>query len=192
MAGKLTMAAVRDPQMTIRIVLGVLVLLNLIAAGFVMFPPGGSAEELDQQLASLQSQFLKSGKTLATSKQHVAAVEKGRSQGDEFLSTYFLSVRTASATILDDLNAAASAAKIKPGQVSYATEPIEGSDTLSMMTVNANFDGTYGDLMNFIHRIDQSERLLIIESLNAAPTTGSNMLSVNMKIDAFVRGEAGE
>ena len=185
-------SASRDPQMALRIVLGALVLLNLIAAGLVMFPPGGSPEELDRELASLQSQVLKNNKTLQTTKQHVAAVEKGRSQGEEFLSNYFLSVRTASSTILDDLNAAANATKIKPGQISYATEPIEGSNDLSMMTINANYDGTYADLMNFIHRIDQSQRLLIIESLNAAPQAGSNMLSVNMKIDAFVRGEAGE
>jgi hypothetical protein len=178
--------------MLIRVVLGALVLLNLVAAGFVMFPPGGSPEELNQQLASLQSQVLKNRKTLETTRQHVAAVEKGRSQGEEFLSNYFLATRTASATILDDLSAAANATKIKPGQISYSTEPIEGSNDLSMMTINANYDGTYADLMNFIHRIDQSQRLLIIESLNAAPQAGSNTLSVNMKIDAFVHGEAGE
>ncbi len=36
-----------------RVVLGVLVALNLIAAGFVFYTPGGSAETLEQDLGRL-------------------------------------------------------------------------------------------------------------------------------------------
>ena len=47
-------------------------------------------------------------------------------------------------------------------------------------------------MLKFVHSIDQSPRLLIIESLSAVPQQGSNTLSVSMKIDAFVRtGEVG-
>ena len=61
-----------------------------------------------------------------------------------------------------------------------------------MMTITANYEGTYQNLMNFVHQVDQSQGLMIIESLNAAPQSGSNTLVVNLKIDTFVREDTGE
>ena len=46
------------------------------------------------------------------------------------------------------------------------------------------------NLVNFIGELDHSERLLIIESMSAAPQQGSNILTVSMKIDAFIRDDS--
>jgi hypothetical protein len=59
-----------------------------------------------------------------------------------------------------------------------------------MMTITANYEGTYRNLLNFISELDRSEQLLIIESMSAAPQQGSNTLTVSMKIDAFIRDES--
>jgi type IV pilus assembly protein PilO len=182
----------RDPRVMVRIVLGVLVALNVVAAIVLLFPPGGTAEQMEEQLAGLQGQASVKEKALKITRQHVAAVEKGRSEGEQFLGNYFLSRRTAYSTLLDQLGEAAQQSQIKPREHSYATEPIEGSDTLSMMTITANYEGTYQNLMNFVHQVDQSPGLMIIESLNAAPQTGTNNLVVNMKLDTFVREDTGE
>ena len=176
----------------LRIVLGVLIAANLIAAGFVMYPPGGSADDLERQLADLQSRATANRTLLASTHQHVAAVEKGRVEGDQFLDGYFLARRTAYSTLLTELVDAADRSKIKPKEHAYATEPIEGSDTLSMMTISANYEGTYANLMRFVHEIDTSPRMLIIEGLTAAPQQAGGALSVSMKIDAFVREDGSQ
>lgn len=170
-----------------RIILGVLLAANLIAAGLVMYPPGGSADSLERQAADLQARAISSKVLLESTRQHVAAVEKGRTEGDRFLGGYFLARRTAYSTLLTELVEAADRSKIKPREHAYATEPIEGSDTLSMMTISANYEGTYANLMNFVHEIDKSPRLFIIEGLTAAPQQTGGTLNVSMKIDAFVR-----
>ena len=170
-----------------RIILGVLLAANLIAAGLVMYPPGGSADSLERQVADLQAKAVSNRALLASTRQHVAAVEKGRTEGDHFLGNYFLARRTAYSTLLMELVEAADRSKIKPKEHAYATEPIEGSDTLSMMTISANYEGTYANLMRFVHEIDKSPRMFIIEGLNAAPQQTGGTLSVSMKIDAFVR-----
>ena len=172
-----------------RMVLGVLLAANLIAAVFVMYPPGGSADDLERQRATLVAQAASARTRLTQTTQHTSAVEKGRSEGDKFLDDYFLARRTAYATLLTELVGAADEAKIKPKEHAYATEPIEGSDSLSMMTITANYEGTYANLMRFVHAIDQSPRMLIIEGLNAAPEQGNNNLAISMKIDAFVRDD---
>jgi len=172
-----------------RIALGVLLLATIGAGWIVMYPPGGSADELQRQLAALESQTASRRALLVSTRQHVAAVEQGRAEGDKFLSQYFLARRTAYSTLLTELVAAADEAKIKPKEHAYATEPIEGSDSLSMMSISANYEGTYANLMRFVHQLDRSPRLLIIEALNAAPEQSGGTLNISMKIDTFVRDD---
>jgi hypothetical protein len=180
----------RDLTRRIRIILGALLALNVVAAGLVLFPPGGSADDLERELARLQSQIMQKRTLLERSRLNVAAIEKARGEGDHFLNDYFLSRRTADSTLLSELTAAASKAQIKERDGAQTTEYIEGSDSLSMMTITANFEGTYRNLVNFIAELDHSERLLIIESMSAAPQQGSNILTVSMKIDAFIRDDS--
>jgi hypothetical protein len=177
----------RDLTRKIRIVLGALLALNLIALGLVLFPPGGSADDLERELANLQSQVMQKRALLERSRLNVAAIEKAREEGDHFLDDYFLARRTADSALLSALTEAASKAQIKERDRAQTTEFIEGSDSLSMMTITANYEGTYRNLLTFIGELDHSEQLLIIESLSAAPQAGSNILTVSMKIDAFIR-----
>ncbi|HTM13573.1 MAG TPA: type 4a pilus biogenesis protein PilO [Bryobacteraceae bacterium] len=172
-----------------RVALGALLLAAIGAAWIVMYPPGGSADELQRQLAALEAQAAAKRALLASTRQHVAAVEQGRTEGDKFLNQYFLGRRTAYSTLLSELVDAADRAKIKPKEHAYATEPIEGSDSLSMMSISANYEGTYANLMRFVHEIDRSPRLLIIEALNAAPEQSGGTLNISMKIDTFVRDD---
>jgi hypothetical protein len=178
-----------DLKRKIRIALGTLLALNLIALGLVLFPLGGSADDLEREFATLQSQLVQKRAQLDRSRLNVAAIEKARGEGDHFLDDYFLTRRTADSALLTELNAAALKAQIKERDSAQTTELIEGSDALSMMTITANFEGTYRNLLNFIGELDRSKQLLIIESMTAAPQQGSNTLTVSMKIDAFIRDE---
>jgi Tfp pilus assembly protein PilO len=174
-----------------RWLVGALLAANIVAAFFLLYPPGGSAEDLDRQWASLQAQLAAKRKLVTEMRQHVASVEKGRSEGDQFLGQYFLSRRTAYATLLSELVEAANTAGITPREHAYTMDPIEGSADMDMMTITANYEGTYANLLRFVHAVDQSPRLLIIEGLSAAPVQGSNTLTVNMKMEAFVRQDGG-
>jgi len=182
----------QDLKRKIRIVLGVLLGLNVIAAGLVLFPPGGSADDLERQMTALQSQVAQKRALLERTKLNVAAVETARGEGDKFLTDYFLGRRVADSALLSELTAAATKAQIKERDRAQTTELIEGSDSLSMMTITANYEGTYRNLLNFIGELERSGPLLIIESLTAAPQQGSNTLTVSMKIDAFIRDDAGD
>ena len=176
-----------DPQFVLRVLIGVLLGCNLIAAGILLFPPGGSAEDLERELASLQGQEVSKRALVEKTRQHVAAVELGRAEGDQFLSQYFLGRRAATETLLTELGEAAAGSKIRERDRSFSFEPIDGSDTLLMLSITATYEGEYGDLLHFVHEIDKSPSLMIIESLSAAPQTGSKILSITLKLDTFVR-----
>ncbi|HEV8415217.1 MAG TPA: hypothetical protein VGQ49_16625 [Bryobacteraceae bacterium] len=180
----------RNLARRIRIVLGTLLALNVIAAGLLLFPPGGSADDLEREQASLQSQVVQKRALLERTRLNVSAIEKAREEGNQFLDSYFLNRRIADSTLLSALTEAASKAQIKERDRAQTTEYIEGSDSLSMMTISANYEGTYKNLLNFIGELDHSKHLLIIESMSAAPQQGSNILTVSLKIDAFIRDDS--
>lgn len=176
-----------NPRGVIRLGLGVLVAANLIAAYFVVRPIGGSAEELSQQALEMHSQIRQQQGVLERTRVLVSKIESGRGEGDRFMSGYFLPRRPAYSIIVGELNDLASQAKITSRDSAWALEPVEGSDTLDMLQISANFEGTYPDLVHFMNLLDKSNRLLIIESLNATPQQTGGRLNVMLKLDTFVQ-----
>ncbi|HUS05216.1 MAG TPA: type 4a pilus biogenesis protein PilO [Bryobacteraceae bacterium] len=177
----------RDPRLIVRVVLGALLLANLAAAFAVFRPFGGSAEELDAQAVALRQQVQQKQASVQRLRALAAKIEGGRTAEDEFLNTYFMRRQTASSTIVSELMKSAKDSGIKQAEHSYSFDPVEGSDTLSMMTIVGNYEGTYADLLQYVNRLDKSPRFLILDSLAAAPQQGGNTLRVNIKLNTFVR-----
>src|SRR5271165_98560 len=170
----------------LRLAVVVLAVVNLTALYFVLRPLGGSPEELRERAIEMKGQVRQRQGNLERTRKLVAKIEAGRAEGDQFLNHYFLPRRSAYPQILAELTKAASDAKIKPKESAFATELIDGSDTLSLMQISANYEGSYPDLLRFINLIDKSNSLLIVEGLNATPQQGSPLLSVTLKLDTFV------
>jgi hypothetical protein len=178
----------RDPVAWAQLVTIVLLAANLAGAWLVLRPPGGSPDELRAELSSMRAQVVQQRNLLARSRLLSTRVETGRAQDQRFMSQYFLDQRTAASTVAAGLIDNAKEAGVKLKDAAYPTEPVEGSDSLSMMTVSANFEGNYPDLIHLLDRIDKSSRLVLIESLQAVPEQGSNRLNISLRFNVFVRG----
>jgi Tfp pilus assembly protein PilO len=176
-----------DPRSTARIGLGILLALNLIAAWFVYSPVGGSADEMETRLSDLRRQVAQKQAVLQRSKQLAAKVDKGRTQGDEFLGRYFLSRPTTYSTLVGELNQLAKTAGVRPKEQAYNEEEVEGSDELGMVSIAAGYEGTYADLLHFLRELDKANRLVIIESLAASPQQGSGVLNISLRLNTFIR-----
>ncbi|HEY3741155.1 MAG TPA: hypothetical protein VGL53_14990 [Bryobacteraceae bacterium] len=172
----------------LKAVLGGLVVLNLIAIGLILYPPGGSPEQMQAQLQDLQTQVLQRKSQLLRTRTLAGKVSLGRDQGDLFMDQYFLNSSTTYSTIVGELVGAAQRANVKPKEHSYVTEPIEGSDDLTMMSITGAYEGTYANLMHFVNEIDRTRRLLIIENLAAQPQQGKgDLLNISIRFDTFVK-----
>jgi len=180
----------KDPRLTARIVLGLLLAANLVAAAAVLRPWGGSPEDLQRQLAQLREDARRREESVGRLRTLVQTVEKTRTESDQFLGKYFLDSQIAYSTVLDELRVLAEKAGVKARDHSYNSEPIEGSDTLAVVTITGNYDGTYADLVKFVNALDRSPRFLTIERLQAAPLQSQGALSISLRINVYVRGEA--
>ena len=177
----------KDPRVAMRALLGVLLLANLVAAVIAFKPFGGGADDLRRDRNALQQQLAILEKQVAKSKRLVEKVSTARSQGDQFLSKYFTDRRVVTSTIQGELEEIAKEAGVTYQPTTWTPEPIEGSDTLSMWTINAGCQGTYAALSKFVNLVDKSPRFLIIESMVAAPQQTGQILNVTIKVDTFVK-----
>jgi hypothetical protein len=176
-----------NPRALIRLGLGVLAVANLAALYFVIRPIGGSAQDLAQQALDMHSAIRQQQGVLDRTRLLAGKIESGRGQGDKFMSAYFLPRRTAYSTIVSELNDLAGQSKVTSRDSAWALDAVDGSETLDMLQITANFEGLYPDLIHFINLLDKSDRLLIIESLNATPQQTGGRLNVMMKLDTFVQ-----
>ena len=184
---------VNDPRVVMRGIIGVLLVANLAAAIVAFHPFGGGPDDLRREQQSLTAQLAQLQHRLATSKVLVDKVQTARTQGDKFLDQYFTDTPTTSAIILSELTDLSKQANIRMGTAQWNREPIEGSDTLVLLSTQVGFEGTYASLTKFINLVDKSPRFMIIESLQAAAPQqqGGQSLNVTLKIDTFVKEVPG-
>jgi Tfp pilus assembly protein PilO len=183
--------AIKEPRVLLRAAIGTLLAANLVAAVMAFKPFGGSADDLRREQQALRVQLARLQTRAATSKRLVEKVETARREGDQFLANYVTDLRTMSSSIQAELNRTAKEAGIKALPATLDLEPIEGSDTLEMMTISAGYEGSYADLTKFVNLLDKSPRFLIIENMQTAPQQGGQSLNVTLKLDTFVRETAG-
>jgi type IV pilus assembly protein PilO len=160
---------------------------DLVAAAVVFKPWASSVEDLERQAAALRHELRQQQTTLDRLRVVVGKVESARTDGDRFMRKYLLGKRSMASTLLGDLEQMARRAGIHQKDTTFSFEPVEGSDTLTKVVITAVYEGTYADLIQFLNRLDRSDRFLIVESLGAAPQQGGMVLGVTMKLSAFVQ-----
>ncbi len=193
---KVAGAALRDPRVAMRVVIGALLAANLAAAIVAFKPFGGSADDLRREQADLRRQITLLEQRAKSSQALVANIDTARRQGDEFLGRYVLDARNATSTLREELDKVAAEAGLKPLPSMWTPEPIEGSGTLTMVSMAAGYEGQYANLRKFVELLDKSPRFLIIENLSvSAPQQqqqqAGQTVNVTVKLDAFVRTAPG-
>lgn len=199
-SGQLKVAGlqIKDPRVAMRAVIGALLLANLGVAVVAFKPFGGSADDLRQEQAALSTQLSQLQTRLDAAKRLVDNMEIARTQGDEFLEQYIMEERSLAGTTLEEMTRIATDSGIRAQQAVFQEEPVEGSDTLQMVSIQQGFEGTYANLTKLINLLDKSPRFLIIDAMNLnAPQQqnvqqgGPQLLRVTLTVITYVRSDAG-
>ena len=167
--------------------LGVLLLFDLAFYLFAVRPLDAREEETIAAIAALEQQLEQRGEAAEQLRDVVGKVETARSTGDGLIEDITIRRQVAFSTLVVELDAAASEAQIEDRDRTYDIEPVDGTEEYGIVRMNANFRGSYENIVRFLNLIDRSEQFLIIESLGASPRSESADLQVTMRIDTFVR-----
>ena len=181
------------PRRNIKLVLAALIVCDLLLYLFALGPLSESDRERRLQVENLRRQVRDRTVQVEKLAALVQKVETARTEGDKLLDEITMPRRTAFSTIVSELDQAGSKAGVELRDRGLSVEPIEGSDTLSMLTVTQGLEGSYENLVRFLNMLDRSPRFLIIESLGAAPQQSGTkqqqgaLLSVTLRLDTFMR-----
>ena len=181
-----------DPKVLVRMALGFVLLLNLVAAAFVLHLFGTSTEDLMQELETSRARLQAEKSKVARVRVLSAKIDTGKSEGDKFLSSYMSTRRTTFSTIIGEITTLSKQAGITMKEANIAPlDPIDGSADIDMMTIAVNFEGNYGQLVKWINALDRSRRFLIIESVTASPQPKGDLVNVSIKLNTFVKDDNG-
>lgn len=177
-------------QVRVRIGLGVLLAFNIAAAGFAFHWWDDSPSDLERKLSDTRTRLTAARAQLNRSKTVASKIETASSQSGSFMGQYMTPRRSTYSTILGELSQAAQTAGIKYREGSVSRDAIEGSQSLSMLTITTGYEATYPNLVKFVNLLDKSQRFMIIESMTASPQGQTGNLLVTLKLYTFVRDDA--
>jgi Tfp pilus assembly protein PilO len=172
----------------LRILFFALLLLNLIACYFYFDPPGGSQQELAAQDQQIKNQIAAMNVRGARLQLMAARVETGSSQIADFQKTYFLPKRIAYGAVIEEIQRMAKTSGLQERDAGFAEEPIEGTGDLSLLTIKANYEGSYSSLIRFLYESDRSPMLLMLDSLTAAPEKNGQIVA-DIRFQAVIRDQ---
>jgi hypothetical protein len=176
-----------NAQVYLKALAGALAALNAVALFFYLAPPGGSREELTEQIVQARHQIAGMRGQNVRMRTTAVNVEAGGGQASDFEAKYFLPKRLAYVTVVGEIQRLAKASGLQERDGVYTEEPIEGTADLSLLTKSANFEGPYTNLMRFLNEMDHSPMLLMLDALTAVPQSKSGEINATMRFQAIVR-----
>lgn len=176
-------------QSRLRILLGILVLLNAVGLYFYFDPPGGSQSELTAQDQQLTNQLAAMRNQDARIKSMANRIQTGSDQITQFEKDYFLPKRIAYSAVISEIEQMAKEAGLQARDAGFVEEPIEGSTDLSLMNIKANYEGSYASFTKFLHATDKSKLLLMLDSVTAAPEKNGDIIA-DIRFQAVIQDRA--
>lgn len=165
----------------VRMVLGLLVLLNGILLLLVFRPPSRSLAERQQELEETRGRHEAVSRGVAQMRELRTKLQAGIQDGREFSEKNFLARKTAFSAMLEDLEQLASQNRLKPAGVNYRLNDERNQPGWVNVEVTLTVEGDYPDLVRFINRVEQSELFWMIDSLNVSGSPSRGLrLSLQM------------
>lgn len=159
-------------------VIGILLLLNLAAAGVAIWYVG-------PQLATLENDFLRAQQNYRDARKSGEVDESPQGlfrRGLADLQTLSAAIpdRTEFTGLISDLFAMAGQSRLDIDRVNYAPAPVKGEEELLSYTLSFNVSGDYGQVKKFIYLIEHSPRLVAIEELTLNSSEGQRPGQINL------------
>src|ERR1700761_1169473 len=168
---------------------GALALLNGVALFLYLDPPGGSREQLSEEVRQVRNEIAAARARSTHLKTIAGKVQVGSNESSEFEARFFLPKRVAYEDVIAEIQRMSEASGLKERDSVFTEEPIEGTADLSLLNATGNYEGTYENLMRFLHEVDRSPMLLMLDTMQAAPQQHAGQLTTSIRFQAVIREE---
>jgi len=176
----------RGPRFWLQVIVIALAVLNVAALFFYLAPPGGSRAELAAQSQQLESAIAAAKMQTQRLKRVSSNVQVGGEQATTFTAHYIFPKRLAYEAIIAEIQRMAQAAHLTERDGAWSEDPIEGTDDLSLVTNQVNFEGSYANMLRFLYEVDRSPMMLMLDTLTATPQRAGE-ITAQARFQAVIR-----
>jgi hypothetical protein len=171
------MPDLRKSRRKLKIVIGTMLAVDVIAVGVLFSPLVGSEESRNQQLNQLKIELLKKNRDVTPMRGMPEKIVLAKQQIGEFYKDRFAS---SDSELLEKLGKLASENKIPMQHMSYKEEAPESSGIIPI-EIAGTFTGDYLQLVRFINTLERSELFFDVDGVDlAGESAGSVRLQITM------------
>jgi Tfp pilus assembly protein PilO len=175
----------------LKVTAGILAVLNAAALFLYISPPGGTRRQLAEESLQVRNQIAAARAQTVRLRTVSGKVQTGSTETSQFEGKYILPKRAAYEEVIGEIQRMAKAAGFQERDAVFTEEPIEGTADLSLLNITASYQGSYDNLMHFLHEADRSPMLLILDNLQAAPQQKGGQINTSIRFQAVIRENAG-
>jgi len=174
------------------IVLAALLLLNLGFYLFLNLPRLRALDNLTSGRDEARRSLMVTSKTCETLKEAIATYDREASRLQEFYDLRMGTQVERMTVIQKEIRDIAAEFRVDPDSIDYNPSEVEGSD-ITRFQITIPLVGGYPNLRQFVNRIEASQRLFVVDSIELAGSReGGAMLSLTIRISTFFRSPEGE
>lgn len=175
----------------LKAVAGTLAVLNAAALFFYISPPGGTRHQLAAESLQVRNQIAAARAQTVRLRTVSGKVQTGSTETSQFEGKYILPKRLAYEEVIGEIQRMTKAAGLQEREAVFTEEPIEGTADLSLLNITASYQGSYDNLMRFLHEADRSPMLLILDNVQAAPQQKGGQINTSIRFQAVIRENTG-
>jgi Tfp pilus assembly protein PilO len=184
------MANVRDLRRKVQVTMAVLVGLNLLAAGALLYMMVRGINQLPAEFHSLHEQVQTKKSAIVPPRTVDERLNQAREQIAHFYEDRF---PNSSAAIFENLGKVAADNHVRLSQATYEqVSPKEGEVEMPgvrPVLINASLTGNYVEAMKFINALEREKTFFIVDSVSLADQKAGNVRLI-IRIETYLRGEA--
>ena len=172
--------------------LGGLLVINLALLLLVTQPRLEAASNADETTAELGAAVEREIKRVDGLESRVQEMQESRAVLERFFSEDLATKRERLVAVQREIYEIASTFQVQAAQLKFNHEPVEGTN-LVQLSVNIPLSGGYNNLRQFIHKVEQSELFLIIQSIQLQEgDRGGAMLNLSIRLATYFAVEDSE
>lgn len=170
------------------LVIGGLLLLNIAVYLVISFSTSPQLNALERQLIEQQAS-LREGRAGAAAQNPVKAYRQGESDLNKFAEA--IPPKSEYTALIGEIFSLAGRAGLAIDSIGYDPKEIAGQNLLRY-GLAFSVKGDYGQIKRFIHSLEQSERLIVIEdlALSGGGQPGEAQVELRLRLATFFRTEA--
>jgi type IV pilus assembly protein PilO len=176
------MPDLRDTRRKLKITLGVLAVVDLLAVGILFSPLVGSEGARRDQQAQLWKQLQQKTRQVEPLRGMDKKIVLARQQIDSF---YKDRLPSRESVIAEALGRVASQTGVQPGQVKYTLGETEQAG-LREMKLEAAYSGNYLQLVRFINALERDQLFFIVDSVELGGEAGG-VVRLQMKLETYLK-----